>query len=406
MKSSRLGIILTFSLLASSVSAQTPDPTPAGLNTFQTDQQALCTAQPMTVERSYSFRILPRVQQNAGWYVPKKWWQKWFPFLDRSKEEVRFQKDDIRYMEQELGRPIPRDTSTRTDKINYDIDEFLRTEQTLAETAWSKWVEANPDGTKSDYHRAENEIRLKGLLAAKRKNFDWRENGLDLGPADFQGWDCSSCWAFASVDAIQIARRLALKRGILKELDEDMQPSARQMISCMVPKINYCTGNWHGKAFTFMIDNGLPLGGSDRYSFESSAYNCDAEMSVKPLTWGYISDAPSKISSPAEIKEAVVRFGAVVTMMTTDRCMWMYGSGVFNEQHYGDGTHILLIVGWDDTKGKEGAWLVKNSYGADWGENGFGWFEYGANSIGQFSAVVVADPNEKVVPASFKPVAQ
>ncbi len=374
--------------------AQTPESSPAPLNTFQADQEKLCTIQPMTVERTYAFRPLPRADRNAGWYARKSWIQKIFPFL--KKTETRFQLDDIRYMEKKIGRPIPIDETKQTKKINSRIEQTLIDEQTVAESAWNEWLTKNPNATAEERERAQQEIRFKGMATVRRSRFDWRENGLELGDVGFQGFDCNTCWAFASVDALLISRRLALMRGQVKALDDEFQPSARQLISCMVPKDRYCQSNWHGAAFTFMIESGLPLGGSDRYDASPAAHLCDAERTLRPLTWGYVSDTPQKVSAPDEIKKAVVMYGSVVTMMTFDRCLWLYGSGVFNEQQNRDGSHILTIVGWDDTKGKNGAWLVKNSYGEEWGEAGFGWFEYGANNIGQFSAVVVADPNEKI----------
>ena len=41
---------------------------------------------------------------------------------------------------------------------------------------------------------------------------------------------------------------------------------------------------------------------------------------------------------------------------------------------------ILLICGWDDSKQ---AWLLKNCWGTDWGENGFMWIEYNCNRVGE-----------------------
>jgi cathepsin L len=54
----------------------------------------------------------------------------------------------------------------------------------------------------------------------------------------------------------------------------------------------------------------------------------------------------------------------------------------------------VLIIGWDDKK-DGGAWLVKNSYGPRWGDDGFGWIKYGSNNIGQWAAYVVPDPAEE-----------
>jgi hypothetical protein len=42
----------------------------------------------------------------------------------------------------------------------------------------------------------------------------------------------------------------------------------------------------------------------------------------------------------------------------------------------------VLLVGWDDAMGSQGAWLLKNSWGTEWGIHGYMWIEYGCGSIG------------------------
>jgi C1A family cysteine protease len=388
-------IIVAFSLFAvlpGTARFQTPSATPELLNTFQTEQKNLCTAQPISGQRTYSFRNLPRAEQKAGAYVPRTWLQKIFPFL--SKTDPKYGIDDIRYMQNTLGRPIPVGVSRKTQKVGAEIEQGLLSEQKQGERKWEEWLNENPNASAIEKKQAENELRLKGLKAALLPRFDWRENGLDVGEVEFQGFDCNTCWAFATVDAMQISRRLAALRGQLKDFNNDLQPSARQLISCMVPENKYCKVNWHGAAFSFMVDKGLPLGGTDVYVGDKSGHICDAENSVRALTWDYVSAAPQKVSIREEIKKAIVTYGAVVTMLTFDRCLWLYGGGIFNEEQNRDGTHIVIILGWDDEKG----WLIKNSYGPEWGENGFGWIKYETNNIGQFSAVVIPDPNEKIKP--------
>lgn len=370
---------------------QTPSETPQLLNTFQPEQEKLCKAQEILSERTYNFRTLPRADENTGAYVRKSWVEKLFPFL--SPKDDKYGIDDIRYMQTKIGRPIPVGESRQTKKVGSQIDQILQAEQTQAEQKWQDWLKENPNAAADEIKQAENSIRLKGLSATLLPRFIWSENGLDVGEAEFQGFDCNTCWAFATVDAMQISRRLAALRGQIKNFDVNLQPSTRQLISCMVPKNKYCKVNWHGAAFTFMVDKGLPLGGTDQYVADKSGHICDAENSVRALTWDYVSASPQKVSTREEIKKAILTYGAVVTMMTFDRCLWLYGGGVFNEEQNRDGSHIVIIIGWDDEKG----WRIKNSYGADWGEKGFGWIKYETNNIGQFSAVIVADPNEKIM---------
>ena len=69
--------------------------------------------------------------------------------------------------------------------------------------------------------------------------------------------------------------------------------------------------------------------------------------------------------------------------------------GVFNGQNNRSINHVVMLIGWDDNKK---AWLVKNSWGKDWGEDGFGWIAYGSNNIGLFAAWIQPSPINKEMP--------
>lgn len=112
--------------------------------------------------------------------------------------------------------------------------------------------------------------------------------------------------------------------------------------------------------------------------------------------YGYVDD---QVDVPAigKIKKAVATYGAVISWMYATPLFEAYtGSSVFYEnvdpKHYTEGDskagggHEVLIVGWNDdlpyANGKRGAWLVKNSWGTDWGDRGYAWVAYGSNDIG------------------------
>ncbi len=89
-----------------------------------------------------------------------------------------------------------------------------------------------------------------------------------------------------------------------------------------------------------------------------------------------------------DLKNAVLNHGPAVVAMhipNESAISGHHGTGVFKEtipltyKPGSYGSHIVLIVGWDEDKG---AWRMKNSWGTDWGDNGFGWIAYGSNKIG------------------------
>jgi cathepsin L len=83
------------------------------------------------------------------------------------------------------------------------------------------------------------------------------------------------------------------------------------------------------------------------------------------------------------MKDAICKYGAIAACVKVTPAFQAYKNGVFNEFAYVSGekdiNHAITIVGWDD---KKNAYLVKNSWGPQWGDDGYVWVEYGCNNIG------------------------
>src|SRR5262249_17255611 len=144
-------------------------------------------------------------------------------------------------------------------------------------------------------------------------------------------------------------------------------------------------------AFGYVKRRGLP----DERDFGYTANDTECKEGIahpyRVENWEFVSSA-REIPSVQEIKQAMSIYGPVIAGVRATVALQGYkGNGTFKENATGKTNHAIIIIGWDDT---QHAWLIKNSWGKRWGNQGFGWIDYNSNSIGSGAAWVRARANQ------------
>ena len=98
------------------------------------------------------------------------------------------------------------------------------------------------------------------------------------------------------------------------------------------------------------------------------------EVKREAGVWRIQSWKTVDLSTPNAIKEMIARGDPVVIgMYVNDAFTELVGPAVFRDTGHDGGGHAMVVVGYDDNKR---AFRLINSWGREWGENGFGWISY------------------------------
>lgn len=211
--------------------------------------------------------------------------------------------------------------------------------------------------------------------------YDMRNENL-LGPVRRQG-NCGACWAFAAAASFESS--YAKKNGTILDISE------QTMVNCT--NNSNCNGGLPHIVFDAWANDLQPIVDEKTEPYRENNGTCQnynkkyqiSNYGVMDLN--YILPIFPKVADN-DLKRALLAYGAVTTGVYAGMAFINYTGGIFDENSLKKNpNHAVNIVGWDDAKE---AWLIRNSWGEEWGEDGYMWLKYGTNGIGTGASWVEA----------------
>lgn len=197
---------------------------------------------------------------------------------------------------------------------------------------------------------------LSKLHAVNPRKLDWREKGI--GPIRNQG-NCGSCWSFSLVAAL---------RDALILFGKDPGPLSEQMmVDCAVGMYG-CNGGLPEAAREAVSPKGVPLLSDYPYiGRNGKCYRDTVKIAASAESWHFVGSS-NRSPTVEEIKTALNTYGPLSTTVAADRRFMAYQSGIYNGCTNSQINHMTDIVGYDD----DGQyWIMRNSWGTSWGEQGY-----------------------------------
>ncbi len=259
------------------------------------------------------------------------------------------------------------------------------------------------------YRRAPEEVRAMATFDVRQarstlpKRWNWMDhNGVssikNQRPA-------GTCWAFATVGAME--GNVMIHEGSEIDLSEQYIVScnhdgyecntggseSHKYHCCDVPPGEYASDGQAGAVlegdFEYMCAD------PEWYDQDPDTPPCKG-VPEDPLPRAYCIDSWSHVGSGGippvdQIKQAIFDYGPVYAAVVVERFFQSYTGGIFDRCRSGGGNtnHAIVLAGWDDTMGENGIWYLKNSWGTDWGEQGFMRIQYECNLVGDDASYVV-----------------
>jgi len=225
----------------------------------------------------------------------------------------------------------------------------------------------------SSFH-VKSAFEKREVLQTPQNPIDWQAKGMITAIKD-QG-QCGSCWAFSTTETVESANLLAGKQV--------PNGSPQEIVDCDSSDSG-CNGGDPQEDLQWIVNQGgqetdscYPYTATDG---QCNQANCQPDPALKISTVTPVSGSETVIYQM--LQQAPLSICA-------DAEPWQnYNGGVLTADQCGsDVDHAIQLTGYSPTQG--GYWIVRNSWGANWGENGFIWLQFGQDTCAITSEVTAA----------------
>ncbi|KAI9554249.1 hypothetical protein GHT06_019521 [Daphnia sinensis] len=200
---------------------------------------------------------------------------------------------------------------------------------------------------------------------------DWREKNVVTSVKNQH--NCGACWAFSTVETIESMH--AIKNGELKEL------STQEVIDCAKNGNMGCLGGDTCTALTWMATSNVSLLEESDYPLTLKQQRCRIDFRGSPseIQLEYFS-CFNLVDNEDQLKRILAFHGPVTAAV--DAVTWQDYLGGIIQYHCRDHTnHAVQIVGYD-ARGPIPFYIVRNSWGVDFGNEGYLHIAIGKNLCG------------------------
>ncbi|XP_032513806.2 pro-cathepsin H-like [Danaus plexippus] len=193
------------------------------------------------------------------------------------------------------------------------------------------------------------------------KEYDARMYGLVTSVKDQQ--DCGSCWTFGTTSAVE---------GALARINGGrlMRLANQALIDCAWGYENFgCDGGTDTGAYHWMLNYGMPT--EEEYG---PYVNKDGFCRIHNMTQTYKIKGFTNVTpySVEALKVALVNHGPLSVSIDATDMLTYYNGGIYSDSDCSTTNlnHEVTLVGYGELDGEE-YWIVKNSWGRDWGVDGY-----------------------------------
>ena len=175
---------------------------------------------------------------------------------------------------------------------------------------------------------------------------------------------CGSCWAFSASGAIDGNRVIKLK--VPAE-----NTSTQNLVDCDKRSLG-CNGGHYVFAFSYVKQQGLMFEKDYPYNAADGQCNFNSNASLARISgykWCSITTNSRKCSE--NVVYGLLRSGPLSVSLDASGNFGMYSSGIFSES-CSQTNHAVILAGYGvDPSTGVAYWLIRNSWGASWGDKGY-----------------------------------